>query len=688
MAEQAGVKSIDRKTKTVEFDDGLVLPLPDDLAFDLLGSKAAHEKKQRMSEAVETVHRGVSKIPGGESIGAFASSAGESSIFPKLATNFLDYVGEAIPSISQGEGQENMGFFERLGENVSALRAGRREAKEKISQQNPIASGIGTVAGIGADIAMPLKGLPKGHVAQGATLGGLYSLGNDKSILEDPMGVAKDVAIGSGLGAGIGAVGSRLEKVAQDRASLRKYPELLQKHQEATTKAEKQFLTEMARKLDTVQAELRGAGIAKEALDVENFINREIGTSALAGTPQGRGLTSFFESVEKSAPDHLNSAELKRIFGAIEQRLVGAAAEEVPVLNAFRQHLVDRLPIGAANTAVMHKYGTRLINGLEKEVDTAVNAFMADKKMIQDLKKFVGDAPVQNLAQDVKRFIKSGYDKIRPGEFVNDISSGNIENRLMWFFDNNQKIQELTNKIDSTLQNLQNIAPIAQLRSPEIQNLVKARDMLSKMRTNIQSSISKNVQKNALSASIYERDVADKVGRKISSAVGTSPRSTNPRPIPGAPPAPPQVGKAAEFFETPNFYGTNLKRVAKAGKSGVGALGLGALGYAVGLPKAAMGAGIAAGAGGLTAALRGITSPGALASFARSSIQRGGIKMVVESIADKYPSYQNGVLQDPQDRRAASAEIEQDQDLSLEDKAILQAKINRGINIETLISEE
>src|SRR5690606_1801215 len=192
------------------------------------------------------------------SLGAFSSSFGESSIFPKLATNFLDHAGEIIPSISTGEGQEGMGFFERLGENVSGIRSGRREAKGQISQENPWASGFGTAAGIGADLGMPLKGLPKGHVAQGAALGGLYSLANDKNILEDPLGVAKDVAIGGGLGAGIGAVGSKLERVAQDRQALRNYPQILEAHKQATTKADKDFLVQLARKLDGVQTELRG----------------------------------------------------------------------------------------------------------------------------------------------------------------------------------------------------------------------------------------------------------------------------------------------------------------------------------------------------------------------------------------------------------------------------------------------
>lgn len=686
MVDQSGVKRIDRKNKTVEFDDGVIVPLPDDLAFDILGSKSANERKKRMSESVQKVHEGISSVPAGESLSAFSNSFGETSIFPKLATNFLDYAGEAIPSISTGEGQEGMGFFERLGENVSGIRAGRREAKEKISQENPWASGFGTAAGIGADIAMPIKGLPKGHVPQGAALGALYSLGNDKSILEDPLGVAKDVAIGGGLGAGIGAVGSKLERVAQDRQALRNYPNILDAHNKATTKAEKDFLAQMARKLDTVQTELRGAGIAKEVMDVDNFINREIGMTSLGGTTEGNRLSSFIKSLEKSSPEHLNSDELKKIFLALEERIATSAPHEANVLVNFRQHLVDTLPVGAANTAVKSKFGTRFLNGFEKEIDTAVNSFLADKNMIRDLKMFgIGDSTVKGLGDDLKRFVKSGYDKMTPTEFINDLNSGNIKDRMLWYFDNNQKIEALTQQIEKSLAPVNHL-PIAQMRSPELINLFKARDALKSMRTNLSNKIDKLVQNNALSASIYEKDVVDRVGRKISNAIGISPRTSNPRPINTPPPPPPQVSRTASFLETPNFYGSNIKNAATAARKG--AVPLGILSHAIGLSKAAVGAGVAATAGGLTAALRGVTSPTALGAFARNSIQNGGIRLVVESIADKYPSYRNGVLLDPQDRRAACADIEQDQDLGLEDKAMFQAKINRGINIESLILEK
>lgn len=685
----ASVKSINRSSKTVELEDGRVLPLPDDLAFEFFGSKAAKQKKEHMAQAVQDVQSATSALPGGQTAGAFASSFGESSIFPRLANNFLDYAGQSIASIRKGEGQENMGFFERLGENVSALRAGRREGRARIAQENPGATKAGALSGLAADILTPIKGLPKNPIAQGATLGALYSSGSDKNVLEDPLGVAKEIGVGAGLGAGIGAIGSRLSNVAQQRGALRTHPGQVAQHAQQTAQAEQNFLNKMNRGLDTVQREIRGAGIPKEALAVDEFVNRNIGLSPLAATQEGRGLSAFLKAVEDAAPNSLNAAELKSIFSAVEGRLAGASAAEQGVLNAFRQHLVDRLPLGAANAAAKYKYGTRLLNVFDREVDSAVSSFLSDKKMVQDLKKFVGNAPVDNLAGDIKRFVKSGYDKISPSEFINDLSSGNFKDRLLWFFDNNQKVKELTQKVESTLSNLQNVAPIAQLRSPEIQNLVKARDALQAMRAGIDKNLTRRISQNVNPATTYTADVAKNVGDKISHAVGLpagrATSATNVRPVVTPPPGAPQVGKVAEFFETPNFYRTQAGKLFNLrGKSGLAKVGA----LAIGGAKLKLGAGVATGAAGLTAALRGATSPTALGAFARTGIQRGGIRLVVESIASSYPSYENGVLTDPEDRRMAAAQIEQDQDLSLEDKAMLQTKINRGVNLETLLRDE
>jgi len=51
---------------------------------------------------------------------------------------------------------------------------------------------------------------------------------------------------------------------------------------------------------------------------------------------------------------------------------------------------------------------------------------------------------------------------------------------------------------------------------------------------------------------------------------------------------------------------------------------------------------------------------------------------VIEEIAQKYPSYRNGIIELPEHRRSLTKEIENLQNLSLEEKAIYQSKINRG----------
>lgn len=684
--QNSDVKSINRKDKTIELADGRKIPLPDDLAFEFFGSEAAKEKKKGISEAVGSVQKGMENLPFGDSIGASISGATEGNPFVKLATNFLDYIPESVASLSPGKGQEDMGFFSRLGENVEAVRSGRREGKQKIQQQNPNSYLGGELAGVASSFVTPLPKVIQGSpVAQSIAIGQGMS---DKSVLNDPMGVLKDTAIDAGIGKAFGMAGNKLEKIAAERGALRKYPELLAQHAAAETQAQKKFISEMARKLDAMGTEIKG-GIPKGSMMVDDFINSSINMSPIAGTPQSSNLTKFFNAINQSAPETMNAQELKKIFQAIEGRMALGVAEEIPILNQFRQHLVDNLPLGAASNAVKNKFGTRLLGSFEKEIDRSVNNLLSDKKLTAYLETYVGKSGINNLAKDIKKFVKSGYDKMTPAQFIEDVKSGNLQDRLMWYVENNQNFAKMDQAVAKQLTELQNISPLGQLRSPEVEKLIKANNELLRMKDSLKANILNSVSSNATSLSIYEQDVLNKVTSKLANAVGVQQTgnlrpATNMRPTPTAPPQAPQTGRMAGFFEQPNFYSSNLKKLGSLRGGG----GIAKLGYlAKGLPKMGVAGGAMAGAAGLTAALRGVTSPTALGAFAREGIQKGGMRFVVESIADKYPSYENGVLRDPMDRRAASSEIEQDPDIGLEDKAILQARINRGQNIETLIKE-
>ena len=76
-------------------------------------------------------------------------------------------------------------------------------------------------------------------------------------------------------------------------------------------------------------------------------------------------------------------------------------------------------------------------------------------------------------------------------------------------------------------------------------------------------------------------------------------------------------------------------------------------------------------------AAKGITSPEIGGQVARMTFKQGGLQFI-QQMAQKYPSYENGVLQNPQDRRSLTREIEDNHEIPIEQKAILQSKINRG----------
>jgi len=84
----------------------------------------------------------------------------------------------------------------------------------------------------------------------------------------------------------------------------------------------------------------------------------------------------------------------------------------------------------------------------------------------------------------------------------------------------------------------------------------------------------------------------------------------------------------------------------------------------------------AAGAAGYLGG-KALTSPTALGQAARMTFSKGGL-IAIDSWAQKYPSYRNGVLESPQDRRSLTKEIEDDLEIPIEQKAIVQSKINRG----------
>ena len=100
----------------------------------------------------------------------------------------------------------------------------------------------------------------------------------------------------------------------------------------------------------------------------------------------------------------------------------------------------------------------------------------------------------------------------------------------------------------------------------------------------------------------------------------------------------------------------------------------GAAAKMAGLPvaKTAAGLGLATMGGDL------LTRNSPVGHQARQALKQGILTSYMTAKAKYFPSFRDGILDDPNDRRMFSRQIEDDPSLSLEDKAMMQTKVNRG----------
>lgn len=672
---------INKKARTIHYKGGMSEPLDEEASFALFATPREKQIKQGVKES----ELQFAKIPGEEGQ-TFLKGLGE-NFASKLATDyFLDPVIAAGAATTVGEGQENEDFFDRMIGNYRAQRMGRREAKSELQQRNPKSAMAGTVGSLGVDVALPLPGsLARRPVAAGTLLGAASS---EKSLLEDPMEVAKSAAIGGG----VGAVVSGAERIARQRGALRAHPENVRMTHEANQNAFNDYRAEMSRKLNSVASDIPTQGIHKGNLGIEDFIDGNIRVSPQGGTAQTKSTINFLNSLEQGLPEAITARDINRVFDAVEGRIaVAASAEEVGFLNRFKEHLVQRIPMAIGEARSADKYIPRILRQFGRSIQRSLGNLTGDTEVIRVLEKKLGRRAVHDFSSGVMTAVDEGLASISPGEIVRAAEDGSLPQIMTQFMQNAPSMSALEQRIDNVIRKMEsqlNTVPRARLRAftEDLDAMRQAQLYVERINQDAMMSAVDSVNRHAGDMRLYYNNARDTSGSKISNAVGvqnpyisTNIPPTNARPVPNPIPEAPQVGGMATKFENPNYYRDQAKNLGSLKTLGP----LAGLTYGLGIPKA-VATGAVVGYQGLQSALRGITRPDAIGSFARRSIQRGGIDLILEQIKS-YPSYRDGILLDPQDRRQAVAEIEVDQDLPGEDKAVLQAKINRGISLEKYI---
>jgi hypothetical protein len=694
--------TIDREKKAFVFNDGEVIPIPKDKEKQVLRSKAGQQSKK---EAVEKWQQWQEAVPIGE-IGHTALNSASENVFGNLGDTIANYGVSGIKAFQTGEGQEGMGYVDRVLDHFYAMQEGRQEHLAGLQQKNPTAATIGKGAGIGLELGSML-GVP-GAVALPA-----MAAGNSQTSFLEPGEKSKELVKSGIEGLILDKFFGGLSKVAGHRESQRGIRNLITQTEErnaaelarasGATQADKLRFTnqstareaELQRLAQVQQTENQAfqqannasvnrvartmgkQSVSNEALGVEEFITNAIDTSAHAASSEGNFASKFLRTVFKGDKNgRITGQTLTKGVQALDEAILKSEGTVKQLLTDYKSFLNQSLPDRLASGYVFEKWAPKITNGtapLEKKLsDILSKSGKINETLTQRLGKNYVDTfnnAVNQSINDVISMFKGNLHEIDPAILRQEIAGA---------ISATPEYQKMMQRVDTMFPQL----------SPEM--AAKAVPEYGMLRTSLEKYPEILAERIAKNADKYKADIANDFltkGGVTKSALSKAPVS------PTVVPQPPQVQPAQTFQpltqpvpvmpELQGVYGKLASGLESLRNTGVketvsnvkNNLPTAMLAKLAGLPvakAAAAGAAVATGA-------RALTSPSVGGKALRAGLEQGTrAAMVIDQLAQKYPSYHDGVIEDPQERRSLTKEIENDREMSMEDKAVFQSKVNRG----------
>lgn len=488
---------------------------------------------------------------------------------------------------------------------------------------------------------------------------------------------------------------------AQHQQALRELPELQKK-------AQQEYSANVVKNAEKIsQAFPKDSKIYSDQFATNEFIDGFINKSALAGSREASQASRILKSIMPEG-EILTADELATRYKALEGAIQKSSPEVASVLNDFKSSMGEKLNSILADNMAYTRVMPSLKKQLIREIETTLNAMgLAESGL-------VSRSMLKRKAQDnVNRLFR----ELTPQDFMKKFQDGEIRQQLLGTLKPEDFAVNLTplnagkrtarmSSEDAARLGIQIPPDPSKLKYDEFSNLMG-------------SKLDKAIAKAELKMIATDMDAATKLGGKVKKTFGMAeplappqapiaPEPIAPPSIPGEiPPVPPiqvpppvQPPQAPPLPAKPNLSPMPTQPTTQAfsplpepnlAPAQGGSEMMGDL-----LEKNLMGgktltnnpitklAGLkyllGKGAAPLEAAyvgMKGLTSPTAGGEMARMSFKQGGIQAVL-SWAEKYPSYQNGILQNPQERRSLTKEIEDDPEIPLEQKAMIQSKVNRG----------
>lgn len=496
-------------------------------------------------------------------------------------------------------------------------------------------------------------------------------------------------------------------KNQQYKEDLRKHPELKRKAQEEHSQNVQKSVDEI---VNTIPKETK---INSDLIGVGDFIGEKIAPTPMAGTREAAQVSKILKSLFPEG-ESFTAKDLGKKYGLLEDAIKDSHPAVADYLSRFKEHLGERIPSIVKDNTIHSKLMPILAKQIEKDIAEAV------KKISLPFSK--NNAATRNaIAIKANDNLRRLLQEIGPENFAKKLQSGEITKMF------NKGILTADDLLISA--GVNNAAKLR--KSGEFDVLIKP--SLNKAHKNFVNDINRGIEeslyKNDFKAMELGANAEKRLGESLKKTFGmappieppiaphapgspqnphppeyvapqrtpspeppevqetvfSEPRPTRPAPIPepgepsygrfketAEPQLPPAQGfaqHAGDFLEKPPMGGLmggrDLVNNPLVKLSGLKYLLKGAA-----MPSAAAYAG-----------LKGLTSPTTGGALARMTFKQGGIQAIV-SWAQKYPSYHDGVLENPQERRSLTREIEDDPDMPLEQKAIIQSKVNRGKPLE------
>lgn len=524
----------------------------------------------------------------------------------------------------------------------------------------------------------------------------------------------------------------REDKLFADKfkAEQKQYEEELKRLPELQKQAQAEYSANVVKTAQEIEKNFpKDVRILPEELGLNQFIDQSIDKSGLAGSREGtqakRILKSLFPENE-----FIRGRELASRYKALEDAIQRSKPEIQEVLNEFKQHLGNTLPTILEDSIAYNKIIPQILKSFETDLATILKVNKSNTRSSFLLDPGEYDRIFKSASRDVSSLLKNELNKtnivqkLKEGQLGREIAekSIHIEDFLQGNLIREVEIAHAQPKylflVDELAKKLD-----ARIAKYEIKALESARTAGKKMGKEIKQTFGvaepvappsapmapfpsakpapavefaelsafqypPPIEKPLIPSKLPPPNLMPEPSAPIPSASANIPPTINPPqalPMPAKPnlmgtPTPPMAQsfypQAEPTMPLPQNFaesaGDFLEKPLLGGE-GKGLnnpmLKLGGLKYLLG--KSALPAEAA------YLGMKGLTSPTAAGEMARMTFKQGGVQAIV-SWAERYPSYQNGILQDPRDRRSLTKELEDAPDIPIEQKAIFQSKINRG----------